>query len=82
MKIISWNWRGLESPSTVPQFKESLRLLKPALAFVCETKRKRGFVGSVCKKIGLGYRWLIVEPRGMSGGLYWDGGRMLPFISM
>lgn len=69
MRVMSWNCRGLGSPSTVPQLKESLRLFRPELIFLCETKRKHGFVGTVCKKIGWDDRWYAVEPRGRSGGL-------------
>lgn len=69
MKLLSWNCRGLGSPSTVLQLKESLRLYKPELIFVCETKKKLGFVSTVCKKNGWGKRWFAVDPIGKSGGL-------------
>lgn len=41
MRILSCNCRGLKSPATIPQLKESLRLFKPGLVFVYETKTKR-----------------------------------------
>lgn len=56
MKIISWNCRGFGSPSIVPQLNEFLRLLKPKLVLLYETKRKKNllvrYVGSVDGKIG------------------------------
>lgn len=52
MRIMSWNYRRLGNPSTIPELKESLRLFKPELVFICETKRRKGFVGTVCKKFG------------------------------
>lgn len=55
--------------STVSQLKESIRLFKPELMFVSETKRKKGFVGTVCKKLGWGDRWFVVDPIGRSGRL-------------
>lgn len=69
MRILSGNCRGLGSPSKVPQLKESIRLFKPELIFLCETKRKRGFVGTVCENLGWGDRWEAVNPIGKSGGL-------------
>lgn len=69
MKILSRNCRGLGSSATVPQLKESLKLFKPGLVFVCETMRRRGFVETVCRKLGWGERWQYVDPVGKSGGL-------------
>lgn len=75
MKIMSWNCRGLGGLSTVPQLKKSLRLFKPELVFVCETKRKNRFVSTVCRKLGWGDRWFLVDPESRSG-YYWLGIRM------
>lgn len=57
MKLLSWNCRGVDSPSIVPQVKELLRLFKPELTFLCETKRRGNFVSNVCKKLGWADRW-------------------------
>lgn len=74
MRLMAWNYRGLGSPSTVPQLKESLQLFKPNLIFLCETKWRRGFVGTVCKNVDWKDRWFVVELDGRSGGLLlgWD----------
>lgn len=69
MKVLAWNCRGLSGTSIVSQLKESLRLFEPELTFLSETKRKRGFVSTVCKQVGWGDRWHVVNPLGMSGGL-------------
>lgn len=57
------------SPFTISQLKESLRLFKLQQVFLCETKIRKGFVGTMCRKLGWGDRWYEVEPKGKSGGL-------------
>lgn len=69
MRIMAWNCRGLGSPSTVPQLKESLRFFKPELVFLSETKRKAAFVSNLCAELGWDKRWHVVDPVGRSGGL-------------
>lgn len=51
MRIIAWNCKGLEGPSTISQLKELIRLNLHDLIFVCETKQSTGYVGIVCKKL-------------------------------
>lgn len=43
--------------------------------FICETKRKRGFVSTVCKNLGWGDRWEVVNPIGNSDGLLFGWGK-------
>lgn len=69
MRIMVWNYRGLGSPSTVPQLKKSLRLLKPDLIFFSETKRKESFVSKICQKLGWEDWWMAMDPIGRSGGI-------------
>ncbi|KAK6120408.1 hypothetical protein DH2020_045888 [Rehmannia glutinosa] len=57
-------------PSTVSQVKESWRLLRPDLFFLCETKRKKGFVKTVARQLRVDQNWFCVEPQGKSGGLF------------
>lgn len=64
MRILSWNCRGMGEPFTIPQLKESIQLNLPYLVFLCETKQKLGFVGTVCKKLRFGNRWEEVESVG------------------
>lgn len=39
------------------------------MIFLCETKRKKGFVGIVSKSVGWRDRWAVVYPKEKSGGL-------------
>lgn len=64
MRILSWNCRGMGGPSIIPQLKESIRLNLPDLVFLCETKQKNRFMGTVCKKLQFGNRWESVESVG------------------
>lgn len=75
MRILAWNCRGLGSPSTVPQLKESLRLYKLEIVFLCETKRKSAYVSTVYKELEWANRWKEVDPLGKSGGLLVGWGR-------
>lgn len=46
----------------------SIRLYFPGIIFVCETKRKRLFVSTVCKKFKFKNRWNVVDPAGKKEG--------------
>lgn len=54
-------------PSTIAQLKESIRLYLPYIIFISETKQKKEFVNTVCKRLKWKYRWEVVEPVGRSG---------------
>lgn len=60
MKICSWNCGGLRGPSTIPQLKEELGLHLLALVFLCETKNKKQFVQTVCRKLKGIRNWEMV----------------------
>lgn len=47
MRIMVWNCKGMGGPSTIAQLKESIRLHLRDVVFVWETKRARGFMGTV-----------------------------------
>lgn len=70
MKLLIWNYIGLESPSTISQLNEAARLYLPDLALISETKQKRGFINTVCRSIKCRDRWECVDPIGKSGGLW------------
>lgn len=67
MRAIAWNGRGLGGPSTISQLKESIKDHLPDL--LCETKKKKSFVQTVCRKLKFQNRWSTVKPNGLSGGL-------------
>lgn len=69
MRLLSWNCRGLGGPTTISQLKESMRLYLPDVMFICETKQKCDFIGTVCRELKLDNCWNVVEPVGKKGGL-------------
>lgn len=64
MKLMAWNCRGLGETSTVSQLKEYIRFHLLDVIFLCETKQSRGFIGTVCKKLKFGNRWVASDPVG------------------
>lgn len=70
MRVMSWNCRGLGNPSTIPQLKESLRLFKLKVIFLCETKRRKDFVSNICRMVGWGDRWKAIDSVSRSGELW------------
>ncbi|XP_041011334.1 uncharacterized protein LOC121255116 [Juglans microcarpa x Juglans regia] len=70
MKTLSWNCRGLGNPRTVQDLVRMIRIKKPSLVFLMETKLKEGRSEVLRKK--LGYEGCFnVNARGRSGG--WTG---------
>lgn len=69
MRILAWNCRGIGGPSTISQLKESIRLNFPGIIFICETKQSKGFMGTVCKKLKFGKRWMVIDPIGRKRGM-------------
>lgn len=69
MKALAWNCRGLGGPSTIWQLKEAIRLHLPDIIFLSETKQKKGFVNTVCKRWKYKDRWVVVDPTKRSGGM-------------
>lgn len=67
--MCSWNCRGLGGPSTIPQIKEICRLHHPDFVFLCETKKKKKFISTVCRQLKCGDNWANVDAVGKSGGL-------------
>lgn len=69
MKLLAWNCEGLGGPSTIAQSKESIRLYLPDITFIIETKHKKGFLKTVCKRLMCKDRWDVVDPTGRKGVL-------------
>lgn len=69
MILLAWNCRGLGGVSTISQLKESQRLYLPNMIFVYETKQKKSFVKTVCKRLKCWENWEVVDPVGRKEGL-------------
>ncbi|XP_027182377.1 uncharacterized protein LOC113780798 [Coffea eugenioides] len=68
MRALVWNCRGVGSPLTVPQLKESVKLHSPELIFLSETKNRKDVMNKV--RLQLRYdRLFVVDPVGRAGGL-------------
>ena len=77
MRYISWNCRGLGSPQKVEAMKDLVRINKPEILLVQETKMEDGsalHAGNLFWKKGPGN---AVSSRGASGGLatFWDSSK-------
>lgn len=68
-RALAWNCRGMGGPSTISQLKGSIRLYVLNIIFVCETKQSKSFMGTVCKNLRLGERWIVKDPVGRKGGM-------------
>ncbi|XP_071917167.1 uncharacterized protein [Coffea arabica] len=68
MKAVVWNCRGVESPLTVPQLREVVRLYSPSLVFLSDTKKKKSYLNSVMQWIRFD-KVFVVDLVGRAGGL-------------
>ncbi|XP_071915285.1 uncharacterized protein [Coffea arabica] len=68
MRAVVWNCRGVGSPLTVPQLKESIKLHSPSLVFLAETKKKKSFLNTVKQRIQFDHLF-VVDPVGLASGL-------------
>ena len=76
MKIINWNTRGLGSRKKRRVVKDFLRLEKPDIVMIQETKKAkcdRRFVGSVWT--ARNKEWAVLPAYGASGG-FWSFGTL------
>lgn len=48
--------------------KEYIRFHFPDVIFLCETKQSRGFIGTVCKKLKFGNKWVASVLVSQKGG--------------
>jgi len=69
MKLISWNMRGLNSPSKHRTLKNLIQLEKPSLVSLQETKSNNVSLERILTKAWTGSRSVSVDAIGASGGL-------------
>lgn len=74
MKLISWNVRGLNSPSKHRMIKNMIQQEKPSLFFLQETKCDNTALERILNRLWLGSSSLSVDASGAFGGLaiLWD----------
>ena len=68
MKIISWNVRGLGNDQTFREAQKILRLHRPQMMFLCETKLKFKQMVDKSKKLNFA-NCFTVDRSGLGGGL-------------
>lgn len=68
MKILGWNYWGLGNLRTVQFLCFIAKEKKPDIVFLMETRLKACKAKSIKRKMGM-VSCVVVEPRGMSGGL-------------
>jgi len=69
MKLISWNVRGLNSPSKHRMLKNLIQQEKPTLVFLQETKSNNTVIERILNKVWSGCRSVSVDALGASRGL-------------
>eukprot|EP00253_Pinus_taeda_P024539 PITA_24539 len=69
MKLISWNVRGLNSPSKHRMIKNLIMREKPAIVFLQETKCSSTTIDSLSNKAWAGSSSISVDASGASGSL-------------
>lgn len=69
MKLISWNLRGLNGPGKLRILKNMIKMEKPQICFLQETKCNSSTLESILSKAWLGCQMVAVDASGASGGL-------------
>jgi exonuclease III len=68
MKILSWNCRGLSTPSAIPNLRNIAHGHQPDILFLSETLSKSQFMERI--RVNLKYNsCLSIDVEGRSGGL-------------
>src|SRR5271168_395039 len=69
MKLVSWNVRGLNSPGKSRMLKNMIKMEKPQMCFLQETKCNNSTLERILSKAWPGCRSVVVDALGASGGL-------------
>lgn len=69
MKLLSWNIRGLNSPTKHRGIKNIIMKEKPAIVLIQETKCSSSTIDSLSSKVWAGSSSIAVDSSGASGGL-------------
>ena len=69
MGIIIWNANGAASEEFLRAVKEIIRVHKPDILGLLETRISGDRVDIICRKLGFDY-WLRVEAHGYNGGIW------------
>ena len=69
MKVISWNIRGLNSKGKQRYLKEKLRVEKPQVMLIQETKVSMGKLETILKTFKPYYEVMALDARGTVGGI-------------
>ncbi|XP_021716015.1 uncharacterized protein LOC110683919 [Chenopodium quinoa] len=69
MKTILWNVRGASSKEFLPHAKEVVRLHKPDILFLLETKSTDEIARAVCKRLGF-EEFRTLPANGLKGGMW------------
>lgn len=82
MKILGWKYRGLGNPRAVQSLYFLAKEKKPDIVFLMETRLKACKVESIKRKMRM-VGCVVVEPRGMSGGLMlmWKNDREVELLN-
>ncbi|XP_059450845.1 uncharacterized protein LOC132181612 [Corylus avellana] len=75
MIVLSWNCRGLRNPHTVHDVRWMVKVKRPNLVFLMETKLRQNKMEGIRMKLGFG-NMFVVDCVGWSGGLvlFWEDG--------
>lgn len=69
MKLVSWNVRGLNSPGKLRMLKNMIKMEKPQICFLQETKCNSSTIDSIFAKAWPGSQTAAVDASGALGGL-------------
>lgn len=71
--MLSWNCRGAKSRQLLRNIKEMMRLYRPTIIVILESRISGFEADVVCRRIGRS-TWVRSEARGFNGGIwfFWD----------